>query len=48
MDGACGTQGVMEKYIVGLVEEAEGKEAIGRPRHRWKNDSKMFLVEVKC
>jgi hypothetical protein len=43
MGKACGTQGVVEKYIVDVVQEAEGKEAIGRPRHRWKNDIKMIL-----
>jgi len=48
MGEACGTQGVMEKYIVGVVQEAEGKEAIGRPRHRWKNYIKMFLEGMEC
>jgi len=36
MGEACGTQGVMEKCIVVVVQEAEGREAIGRPKHRWK------------
>ena len=40
MSEACGTQGVMEKWIVGVVQEVVGKEAIGKPRHRWKNDIK--------
>jgi len=48
MGKACGTQGVIEEYIVGVVQEAEGKEAIGKPRHRWKNDIKMFLEGIKC
>jgi hypothetical protein len=45
MGGVCGTQGVMEKYVVGLVQEAEGKEASGRPRHRWKNDINLLKTK---
>jgi len=33
---------------VGVVQEVEGKEAIGRPRHRWKNNIKMFLEGMEC
>jgi hypothetical protein len=38
----------MEKYVVGVVQEAEEKEAIGRPKHRWKNDFKMFHERMEC
>jgi hypothetical protein len=46
MGEACGMQGVTEKYIVGVVQEADGIEAIGILRHRWKNDIKMFLEGI--
>ena len=48
MGEACSRQGVMEKYVVGVVQEAKGKEAIGRRKHRWKNDIKMFLERMEC
>jgi hypothetical protein len=31
---------MLTKY---LVEEAEGKRTIGRPRRRWADDIKMYL-----
>jgi hypothetical protein len=29
-----------------LVERPEGKRLIGRPRHRWEDNIKMYLQEV--
>jgi hypothetical protein len=31
-----------------LVGKPEGKRPLGRPRRRWKDNSKMNLQEVKC
>jgi len=30
------------------VGKSEGKRPIGRPQHRWKNNTKMDLQEVGC
>jgi hypothetical protein len=35
----------MTAYRV-LVERPEGKRPIGRPRHRWEDNIKMYLQEV--
>jgi hypothetical protein len=29
-----------------LVEKREGKRSLGRPRHRWVDNIKMFLVKI--
>jgi len=31
-----------------LVEKYEGKRLLGRPRHRWEENIKMDLQEVRC
>ena len=31
-----------------LVEKPEGKRPLGRPRHRWEDNTKMDLQEVGC
>ena len=31
-----------------LVGKPEGKRSLGRPRHRWENNIKMDLKEVRC
>ena len=31
-----------------LVGKLDGKRPLGRPRHRWKNNIKMDLQEVRC
>ena len=31
-----------------LVEKPESKRPLGRPRHRWEDNSKMDLREVGC
>jgi hypothetical protein len=35
------------EYMV-LVGRSEGKRPFGRPRHRWKENTKMNLQEVGC
>jgi hypothetical protein len=32
----------------GLVGTPEGKNTLGRPRHKWENNIKMDLWEVEC
>jgi hypothetical protein len=31
-----------------LVEKPGGKRPMGRPRHRWEDNIKMFLLELGC
>ena len=31
-----------------LVGKLEGKRPLGRPRHRWEDNIKMDLQEVRC
>jgi hypothetical protein len=31
-----------------LVGKPEGKRPLGRPRHRWEDDIKIYLQEVGC
>jgi len=31
-----------------LVGKLEGKRPIGRPRHKWEDNIKMSLQDVKC
>ena len=31
-----------------LVGKPEGKRPLGRPRHRWEDNIKMYLQEVQC
>ena len=31
-----------------LVGKREGKRPLGRPRHRWEDNIKMDLQEVRC
>jgi hypothetical protein len=28
------------------VGKPEGKESLGRPRHRWKDDIKLYFIEI--
>ena len=49
MGGACSSYGVERRGAYGiLVGKLEGKRPLGRPRHRWKNNIKMDLQEVRC
>jgi hypothetical protein len=31
-----------------LVGKPEGKRPLGRPRHRWEDNIRMYLQEVRC
>jgi hypothetical protein len=31
-----------------LVGKPEGKRPLGRPRHRWVDNIKMYLKEIRC
>ena len=48
MGWACGAYGGEERRIQGFDGETGGKEALGRPRRRWKDNIKMDLQEVGC
>jgi len=37
-----------ERCVQGLVGKSEGKKPLGRPRHRWKDNIKMYIQEVGC
>jgi hypothetical protein len=39
--GACGTNGGEEELYRLLVRKPEGKRLLGRPRHRWPDNTKM-------
>ena len=46
MGGACGTYGGRESCAQGFGGKSEGKRPLGRPRHKWEDNSKMDLQEV--
>jgi hypothetical protein len=31
-----------------LVGKPEGKRPLGRPRHRWEDNIKIYLQDVEC
>jgi hypothetical protein len=31
-----------------LLRKSVAKKALGRPRHRWKDNIKMYLKEIGC
>jgi hypothetical protein len=37
--------GMMNAYMI-LVEKPEGKNPVGRPRHRWKDHFGLVLREI--
>jgi hypothetical protein len=37
-----------ERSIQGFGGEPEGKRPLGSPRHRWADNNKIDLQEVKC
>ena len=43
---ACGTYGGRERCAQGFGGETQGKESLGRPRHRWEDNIKLDLQEV--
>ena len=46
MGGACSAYGGGELCIQGLVGKSDEKRPLGRPRHRWEDNIKMYLQEV--
>jgi hypothetical protein len=36
-----------KRYVQGFGEETEEKRPLGRPRHRWENNIKMYLKEME-
>ena len=46
MGGACGAYGEEERRVQGFGAETCGKETLGRPRRRWKNDINLDLQDV--
>jgi len=48
MGGACSTYGVRNGVYRVLVGKPEGKSPIGRSRHRWDYNIKMYIQEVGC
>jgi len=47
IDRANSMQGRDEKSIKNVVRNHVGKDAFGRPRHRWKGDIKIDLTVTK-
>ena len=47
MGGACSAYGGGERCLQDFGGETEGKRPLGRPRHRWEDNSKMDLQEVE-
>jgi len=47
MGGACGAYGEGRGVHRILVEKPEGKRPFGRLRHRWEDNIKMDLQEVR-
>jgi len=45
MGGAYSAFGGEKRHIQGF---GEGKRPLGRPRHRWEDNTKMKLQEVGC
>ena len=48
VDGACSTYGGSRGVYRVLAEKLEGKRPLGRPRHRWKDNIKIDVLEVGC
>ena len=48
MGRARSAYGGEERHMQGLVRKPEGKRPLGRPRHRWEENIKMDLQEVRC
>jgi hypothetical protein len=47
MGGACSKFGGEARRIRVLMGKPEGKRRLGRPRHRWQDNIKMDLQEVR-
>jgi len=48
MGGACSAYGDGRGVYRVLVGKPEGKRPLGRPRHRWEDNIRMDLQEVRC
>jgi hypothetical protein len=48
MDGTCSVDGEGKGVYMVLVGKPEGKRPLGRCRHRWENNIKVYLQEVGC
>jgi len=48
MGGACSTYGKRRSVYRFLVGKPEEKEPLGRSRHRWEDNIKMYLQVVGC
>ena len=48
MGGTCSTYGVRRGVYRVLVGKPEEKRPLGRSRHRWEDNIKMDLQEVRC
>jgi hypothetical protein len=46
MGGPCSTNGEKRNAYRLLVGKPGGKKTLGRPRRRWMNYNRMYLVEV--
>ena len=42
--GHVAMQGAEEKYVKVLVGKPEGQRQLGRPKHRWEDNIKMYLT----
>jgi hypothetical protein len=47
MGGACSTNGENRNAYRILVGNPEGKRPLGRPGHRWEDNIKMDLREIR-
>jgi len=48
MGWECSVYGERRGVYRVLVGKPEGKRPLGRPRHRWEDNTKMDLQEVGC
>ena len=48
MGGACSTMGERKGIYRILVGKPAGKRPLGRSRHRWEDNIKMYLQEMGC
>jgi hypothetical protein len=44
--GTCGTHGGGERCLQGFGLKPEGKRPLGRPRHRWEDNTEMDLRDI--
>jgi hypothetical protein len=48
MDWKCSTHGEKRNAYGVLVGKPEGKKPLGRPRHRWEDNTESVLRETGC